>query len=92
MSKDIENLVKSLLNSPKGAQIMNNMDEINKIISSEQGKKMMQSLSDETGNAVKRAAQAAKDGEADLAKTYISKVLATKEGQEIAKKLMDLKK
>ena len=89
---DVESLVKSLLNSPKGAQIMQNMGEINKIIESDQGKKLMSALTAETGDAVKRAAQAARDGETDLAKNYISKVLATKEGQEIAKKLMNMNK
>ena len=89
---DVENLVKSLLNSPKGAQIMQNMGEINKIIESDQGKKLVSTLTAEAGDAVKRAAQAARNGETDLAKSYISKVLATKEGQEIAKKLMSMNK
>lgn len=87
---DMEALAKSLMNSVQGAKIAANYDKFSQILSSPQGKKLLESLAGDGGDALKKAATDAKNGNMDTAKGMVSSLLSTKEGADLVKKILDV--
>ncbi len=91
-NQDLENLARTLLKTSQGAKVIANLDKISARLNTPEGKKVVQSLAGDGGDALKKAAGAASAGNADTAKNLLSSLLASKEGSALAKDIMDLVK
>lgn len=92
MANDMEMLARALLGSKDGAKILANLDRFQKILSGQEGKKLLAHLAGGGGDALKRAAESAKDGDTDAAKKLLSTLLQTKEGAKLISQIIDVVK
>lgn len=90
MASDLENMAKMLLNSPQGSQVLANMDKLRDYMNKPESKQLVSMLAGQGGDAIKKAAAAAADGNQDAAKRMLVSLLSTPEGAQMAKTLLDL--
>ncbi len=89
MAYDLEALGMLLSRSGKST---GSFDKYKALLDTPEGKKVLQNLSGEGGDALKKAAGEAAKGDADAAKKLIMNLLSTKEGAALAKQIMELSK
>lgn len=63
---------------------------ISQLANSQEGKQLLNALAGRGGDALKKAAQNAAQGDKDAASSLIAGLLSTKEGADLAKKVMTL--
>ncbi len=90
MSNQLESLARSFLASSKGS--IPNMEKYMGILDSAEGKKLLQALSANGGDALKQSAQQAASGDAAATKRLISSLLSSKEGAALAAQVMAISK
>ncbi len=88
MSKDIENLVKSLFSAQQNGKNNENLEKFRKIFSTQQGKAVVDALTKDGGNALQKAIIDIQNGNTDAAKILVASVLDTKEGAEVVKQIV----
>ncbi|MDR1117485.1 MAG: hypothetical protein LBL09_04485 [Oscillospiraceae bacterium] len=91
-NKNMDSLVKALLSSAQGAQVVGNMDKLKSFTSSKEGQELLVLLSGSGGDEIKKAAAAAVGGDKDSAKRMMTSLLSTPDGQKVAKSIVDLMK
>ncbi len=90
MSNEYENLAKVLMASPQGAKIVKSLDKLNAVVSTDNGKQLINMLAGEGGDAIKNAAAAAATGDPDAARVLLSNLLANPEGAQLAAKIIEV--
>ena len=90
MPDNMETLVKALLSTPQGAQVIGNMDKLKSFTTSVEGQELLKLLSGGGGDAVKQAAAAAAGGDKDSAAKMMATLLSTPDGMKIAQKIVEL--
>lgn len=83
MPADMESVAKALLANADGDKIKQNLGKFSEILSSPQGKSVVNALLSDGGEKLKKAAEDMQKGNNATAKQIISSVLSTKEGAEI---------
>lgn len=87
---DYEALAKALLNTPQGAKVLGNLDQISEVLNKPESRKLLGMLAGGGGDALKKAAGAAVKGDNDVAKNLLSTLLSTREGTEMARQIMEI--
>ena len=88
MPADMESIAKALLANADGAKIKQNMGKFSEILSSPQGKSVLNALLSDGGEKLKKAAEDMQKGDSASAKQMISSVLSTKDGAEVLNKII----
>ncbi len=89
MPRDLESLAKSIAGE-KSSQL--DLRAITAMVDSPEGKNLMKTLSGSGGDALKKAASAAADGDSGAAGRLLSSLMSSKEGQALAQQVMALGK
>lgn len=89
MGREIPPAAQELLNKNKGKVDLN---AISSIMDSPEGKALLKQLSGSGGDALKKAAAAAADGDKGAVGRLMGSLLSSKEGQALAKQVMDISK
>jgi len=89
MQADMEAFARALLGNKQGEKINANFDKFSQIMSSKQGKAVVDTLMSDGGDGLRRAVQDAQNGNTDTAKQILTSVLATKEGADILRKIVE---
>ena len=84
---DYEKTAKSLLGE-KGKQV--DWDSISKLVSGKEGRAVLQALAGGGGDALKRSATSALQGDKDAASRMMASLLSTREGADLVQKLMKM--
>ena len=92
MATDMEKLLKNLSDKPEAKRAMENIGDVKGLVDSQEGKAILNQLSDQNAAHVKKAADAAAAGDTAAAKQLLSKVLSTKEGATLARQVMEMVK
>lgn len=92
MSSDLENLAKNLAATAQGRGAGISIEELAKILSTQDGKRVMSMLLADGGEKLKRAAKDASSGDVSGIRDVISSVASTKEGADILSKIIDTTK
>ena len=82
----MEALAKALLGGAKGTGT--NFDKFAKILTTPQGKAVVEALMSDGGKSLQKAAEDARRGNIDTARRMLSAVAATTEGAEILQKIL----
>ena len=90
MSNEYEALARALLQSPQGAAVLKNFDKIQQLADKPESRNLMRLLSGKGGDALKRAAAAAAEGDKDVAMRLISVLLSTPEGTQLVKAITEI--
>lgn len=90
MPNEYENIAKMLMGSPQGSKIIKSLDKLNSVIATDSGQQLISMLAGSGADSVKSAAQAALSGDKDQARILISTLLSTKEGAQLAAKLIEV--
>ncbi len=90
MAKDFSAAAQALLGQSKNGKV--NMQTVSAIMDSQQGKDLLKHLSGGGGDALKQAAAAAAEGDTGSAGRLLASLLSTKEGQALAKQVMEITK
>lgn len=90
MEKNAKGLLDSLEGMKNGDKVLKNLDKLKSFASSPQGKALIMSLGAKGVAATESAADAMKKGDTAGLSEMISKLLSTKEGREIAAKIVRL--
>lgn len=88
MPADMESIAKALLANADGDKIKQNMGKFSEILSSPQGKSVLNALLSDGGENLKKAAEDMQKGDSSSAKRMISSVLSTKDGVEVLNKII----
>lgn len=89
MPSEMELLARALLASTDGGKILENLDKFQKILDSAEGKKLLANLASGGGDALKKAAEQAKNGDKNAAKMLLTSLLQTKEGAALVSQIID---
>lgn len=89
MARDMSQAAQEMLNKNKGKI---DMESVSAIMDSAEGKALLKQLSGGGGDALKKAAAAAADGDKGAVSRLMGSLLSTKEGQALAKQVMDISK
>lgn len=89
MANEMELLARALIASSDGGKILSNLDKFQKILDGPEGKKLLSNLAGGGGDALKKAALDAKNGDQNAAKRMISSLLQTKEGSNLISQIID---
>lgn len=92
MPSEMELLARALLASKDGGKILSNLDKFQKILEGPEGKKLLANLASGGGDALKQAAESAKDGDKNAAKTLVASLLQTKDGAALVSQIIDIVK
>lgn len=88
--RDMESKAKNLMGSAKEKGI--DMAKISQIMDSSEGKALLKQLSGSGGDALKHAAAQAADGDNGSIARLMGSLMSSKEGQALAKQVMELTK
>lgn len=88
--KDYEEMAAKYMSESNKADLKKTMGQISNVLKSSDGQKIAETLSQTYGNTVKQAAQAAKAGDLESAKRAVNEILSTKEGAEMASKILSM--
>ncbi len=89
MPSEMELLARALLASTDGGKILQNLDKFQKILDTAEGKKLLANLASGGGDALKKAAEQARDGDKHAAKMLLTSLLQTKEGATLVSQIID---
>lgn len=89
MPSEMELLARALLASTDGGKILENLDKFQKILDTAEGKKLLANLASGGGDALKKAAEKAKNGDKQAAKMLLTSLLQTKEGAALVSQIID---
>ncbi len=89
MDNDLSFLAKNLSEKLGGDGRKKALESIVRLLSTDSGKKVMASLLSDGGDALKRVAESAKNGDAGAVAGVISMIASTPEGLELLKTLRD---
>ena len=89
MPSEMELLARALLASTDGGKILENLDKFQKILDTAEGKKLLANLASGGGDALKKAAEQAKNGDKNAAKMLLTSLLQTKEGATLVSQIID---
>lgn len=89
-SNDFEAMAKNLINSPQGSKYSGDINKVASFLSNEEGKKLADKISAQSGEDLKRAAAAAGKGDKQAAINAVAKLLSTKEGAEFAQQVKNI--
>ncbi len=89
MPSEMELLARALLASTDGGKILQNLDKFQKILDTAEGKKLLANLASGGGDALKKAAEQARDGDKNAAKRLLTALLQTKEGATLVSQIID---
>ncbi|MBE6915483.1 MAG: hypothetical protein E7471_02485 [Ruminococcaceae bacterium] len=89
MPSEMELLARALLASTDGGKILENLDKFQKILDTAEGKKLLANLASGGGDALKKAAEQAKNGDKNAAKMLLTSLLQTKEGAALISQIID---
>ena len=92
MAKEMELLARALLASSEGGKILANLDKFQKILDRPEGKQLLSSLAEGGGDALKKAANDAKNGDKNAAKILLTSLLQTKDGAALISRIIDIVK
>ncbi len=87
MPSQYDTIAGFLNNMPEGEKVLKNLDKLNMIMNSEEGKQLKSVIKKEDGEAIKGALSAAMDGDRDSAMEMVKSILSTKEGMQVASKI-----
>ena len=87
MANDMERLARALMAGTPGKQAAGSMEQLGKLLKTEDGQRLLTLLAAGGADTLKAAAQAALRGDEQSAKAAMAKLLSTREGAELAKKL-----
>ena len=89
MPSEMELLARALLASTDGGKILENLDKFQKILDSAEGKKLLANLASGGGDALKKAAEQAKNGDNNAAKMLLTSLLQTADGAKLVSQIID---
>ncbi|MCL2082330.1 MAG: hypothetical protein FWH04_03715 [Oscillospiraceae bacterium] len=89
MSREIKEKTQNLWNHPNAQGL--DMTRVAQIMDSPEGKTLLRQLSGPGGDALKRAASQAADGDTGAAGRMLTSLMSTKEGQSLAAQAMALR-
>ena len=93
MDNDLSGLVKNITEAFDGKKKKGMLENIARILSGENGKKVIETLLSDGGEGIRRAAESAKKGDMRGVEGIISSIAQTPEGVEMLRKFSeDLKK
>lgn len=90
MRSDFEDAAKSILGDEKSKKV--DLKALSSLMDSPEGKSLLQQLSGPGGDALKKAAASAVDGDKGAAQRLFSSLMGSKEGQALAKQVMEIGK
>lgn len=90
MANDMERLARALMAGSPGKQAAGSLDQLGNLLNTEDGQRLLTLLAAGGADTLKTAAQAALRGDEQTAKAAMAKLLRTREGAELAKKLSGL--
>jgi len=89
MANEMELLARALLASKDGGKIISNLEKFQRILDTPEGKRLLANLAGNGGDALKKAAIEAKNGDENAAKTLLSSLLKTKDGAALLSQIID---
>ncbi len=93
MEKDFSSFAKNLVEGFEGKGTKTSLEHVARLLSGENGKKVLASLLSDGGESVRKAAEAAKSGDTGGIYNIISSISQTPEGKELLRELSrDIKK
>ena len=89
---DMDGILSALLSNPKGTKILGDLDKYRKLLDTPEGKALLSQISGGGGDALKKAAHEASQGDSDAAKKLIGSLLSSPEGAKLAGTIMAMAK
>lgn len=89
MANEMELLARALLASRDGGKIVDNLEKFQKILDTAEGKSLLANLAGNGGDALKKAAVDAKNGDKNAAKTLLTSLLKSKDGAALLSQIID---
>lgn len=86
--KDYEDLAAKYLSDSNSPDVKKTMNQISGALKTSEGQKIAETLTRNYSDTMKQAAAAASAGDLNSAKRAINEILSTKEGAEMASKLL----
>jgi len=90
MATDYEGIARAVLATPQGGRIIKGLEKINSISRTETGRQLFEILAGTGADEVRAAARAALNDPKEPARALISTLLSTKEGANLAAKIIEL--
>ena len=91
MKQEIKEKAEMLLEHPVAKNLGLDMDTVTSIMESPVGQALMSQLKGAKGVEIKKAASEAADGDMAAAESMLSSLMQSKEGQDLAQQVMDIK-
>ena len=89
MANEMELLARALLASKDGGKIVSNLEKFQKILDTPEGKRLLANLAGNGGDALKKAAIDANNGDKHAANMLLSSLLKSKDGAALLSQLID---
>ena len=92
MANDYADLAKALLSGPSAGKALKNLDKVAALLGKPEGQALLKQLASGGGDALKKAAADAADGQTDAAKTLLNSLMTDPEGAALLKQILALAK
>jgi len=92
MSTDLGGLAKLFMTNPAAGRMLKNLDKVSAMLNNPEGQALLKQLSEGGGDALKKAAADAADGNKDAGKALLSSLMSDPEGAALIQKIMAMAK